>query len=123
MDMMEKQELIETLREMKDLVDEALPLESSVVRDQVLMALMVNAIQAKLMARQFPVRKLDFAELAARLKDSFVATAAATLCTAAVRLVPEKEKEKYTTFNSAQDEVWETYQHFLRKLYGKGQIG
>jgi len=111
-----KQELADTLREMKELVDEVLPIESSVVRDQILMTLIASTIQARLMAKQAPPGISDFMGMATGLKDTIESveeTVAASLTTAASRMVREEDK---LGSESAQGWAWEAYEYFLRML-------
>jgi hypothetical protein len=51
MDEKEKEEFLEALEEVKELVDNAFPLESSVVRDQVLAMLAVTTLQGAMLKR------------------------------------------------------------------------
>jgi|GEM_PF-5639541 len=53
MDERERQELVEALTEVKELVEQSFPLESSVVRDQILGMLAVAVIQTKVLWRPF----------------------------------------------------------------------
>ena len=119
MDTREKQELADALLEMKELVDEVLPLESSVVRDQILMALMANTIQAKFLAKQMPqMPPPDFMAAASKMKDAIGVTdktVAATLVAAVSRLVPEGDK---AGLSPAREWVWGTYKCFLKELRG-----
>jgi hypothetical protein len=116
MDTREKQELADALLEMKELIDEVLPIESSVVRDQVLVMLMASAVQAKFAAKHAaPLPPmLDFTEMATKLKDaagSTEKTVAATLVAAASRLSPKRDSPE-----SAEMWAWEAFQYILERL-------
>ena len=116
MDTREKQELADALLEMKELIDEVLPIESSVVRDQVLIMLMASAVQAKFAAKHAsPLPPMfDFMEMAAKLKDaagSAEKTVAATLVAAASRLAPKRDSPE-----SAGEWAWGAFQYFLEQL-------
>jgi len=117
MDEVERQELLNSLEEIKQLVDEAFPLESSVVRDQVLSMLIATTIQAKIMARQVPPPVVpDFMGMATGLKDALESadkTVAASLTTAASRMVQEEDK---LSSEAAQGWAWEAYEYFFRML-------
>ena len=114
MDTREKQELADALLEMKELIDEVFPIESSVVRDQVLIMLMASAVQAKFAAKHALPPMFDFTEMAAKLKDvagSAEKTVAATLVAAASRLAPKRDSPE-----SAEMWAWETFQYILERL-------
>lgn len=114
MNIVERQELADTLKEMKELLDEVLPIESSVVKDQILMTLMASTIQGKLMEKQAPLPgMLDFMGMATGLKEAIESadkTVAASLTMAASRMVQEEDKLGPET---AQGWAWEAYQYFL----------
>ena len=104
MDTKEKQELADALMEMKELVDDVMPIESSVIRDQVLIMLMASVVQAKFAARSLLSPMPGIAEVAANLKDaagSTEKTVAAMLVAAASRVAP-----KWDSTESAKEWAW-----------------
>jgi hypothetical protein len=103
MDIMKKQELADILREMKELVDEVMPLESSVIREQILMVLIANAIQVKL-EKQLPP---SFMKTAVTLKAVDKAVAA-VLTMAEARLRKSGDADEMW--------VWTTYKWYLERL-------
>jgi hypothetical protein len=116
MDIVEKEELAHSLGEIKELVDEILPMESSVVRDQILTALMVTTIQEKLMARRIPPPTAAFNQMAGPLRsiaEMGQRQEAAMLTQAASRMVREEDK---LSSEAAQGWALETYRYFLSML-------
>jgi hypothetical protein len=105
----DKEELLESLEEMKELVDAAFPLESSVVRDQVLSMLAAMTIQGAMMRKltstpaemQFDFRhvldwlKLRFDEYRVIMRENMAAQL--------TKVAADKGKEW----------AWEAYQEFI----------
>lgn len=118
----EKQELAADLSDIKDLVDEFLPLESSVVRDQILASLVAIRFQARFLPAQASSQVGEqvtnslmsayesYAKGAAQAANR---TVAAQLTEATSRMVKEEEK---VSSKSARRMVKNTYQGFLKML-------
>ena len=114
MDTREKQELADALMEMKELVDDVMPIESSVIRDQVLIMLMASAVQAKFAAKHPLPPMFDFTEMATNLKDaagSTEKTVASMLVAAASRVAP-----KWDSTESAREWAWGAFENILERL-------
>lgn len=109
MDMNEKEELLEALEEVKQLVEAAFPLESSVVRDQVLSMLAAMTIQGAMMRKlarapaemQFDLRYvLDWLKL---LFDEYRVITRENVAAQLTKVAADKGKEW----------AWEAYQEFI----------
>lgn len=116
MEAREKEEFLEALQEVKELVDTAFPLESSVVRDQVLAMLAVTTLQGAMLKRltgsqagmQFDFRRaLDwlgtmFAEYKVIQRENVIVQRE-NIAAQLTRIAADKGKEW----------AWEAYQEFI----------
>ena len=113
MDALEREEILNSIMEIKELVDEVLPTESSVVRDQILSMLVVSTIQAKLMAKFAPPAvaqgQFDVNQLVQQSSNMLFSS-------------QQLEKEKTAAIltqvaaKKGKEWAWEAYEDFLRKV-------
>lgn len=123
MDTLERQELLNSVEEIKELVDEAFPLESSVVRDQVLSMLIATTIQAKLMGKYGPQTiaqgQFDFNQLIAQGKELITEYKELEQRKMALTLTQvASEMTKQLSPETGKEWAWETFQHFLKMAKG-----
>ena len=113
MDAVEREEIFNAVIEMKELVDGVLPLESSILRDQILSMLVVSLIQAKLMAKFAPQTvaeaRFDLDQLTQQLSNVFLSSKLLEIekIAAILTQVAAEKGEEWT---------WLTYQGFLGKI-------
>jgi len=117
MDEAERQELVTSIMEVKKLVDEVLPLESSILRDQILAMVVVSLIQAKLMAKFAPqtvaTAQVDLNSVVRQLGQLFVKYE---------RLEREKTATALTQVaaHKGKEWAWKTHEDFMKRL---GNVG
>ena len=115
MDAVDREEIINTIMEVKELVDEVLPMESSVLRDQILSMLVVSVIQGKFMEKFVPPTvptaqsQFDLNQLVQQSSN---------LLFGSMQLENEKTAAILTQVAAQKGEewTWKTYDDFLRKV-------
>jgi len=117
MDKAARQELLSSIMEVKNLVDEVLPLESSILKDQILAMLVVSLVQGKIMekfapqavaAGQFDLNR--FLEQLGRILASYKQLEREKTAAALTQVAAHKGKEW----------AWKTHEDFLKRL---GNVG